>query len=68
MNALCLAMQVPWFKFYERKKSRNISLHILVNANPLPNLDGPMKERKQEEQGLVVGREFVVYTMMKEAR
>jgi hypothetical protein len=43
-------------------------LHILVNANPLPSLDGPMIERKQEEQGLVVGREFVVYTMLKEAR
>lgn len=45
MNASCLAMQVPYFKFYERKKSRNTSLHILVNANPLPSLDGPMKEK-----------------------
>jgi hypothetical protein len=43
-------------------------LHILVNANPLPSLDGPMKERKQKEQGIVVGREFVVYALMKEAR
>jgi hypothetical protein len=43
-------------------------LHILVNANPLPSLDGPMKERKQEEQRPVVGRKFDVYIMMKEAR
>jgi len=35
-------------KFYEKEKSRDIFLHILVNVDLSPSLDGPMKDRESK--------------------